>query len=82
MRLKICLLTICAIALVSGCSEVRKPIAPPEPLFCDLTDTRQFSSHVFEWRVLNDAKNLRRDVVENELRKKYCPAPDSMVEAN
>ena len=63
---------ICALALsLAACSTLTPPIDPP-PDFCGLTEVRQFSQVEFDWRAENAPTNLRRDVVQNELRVELC----------
>jgi len=55
--------------MVAGCS---KPIEVVTPNFCELTETRRFTKDEVNWRSANAATNLRRDIVQNELRVELC----------
>lgn len=70
MRLTVCLTTICATALVSGCGR-SEPVYQG-PLFCDLYEERRFSQAEIDWRTANAPWNLRRDVVNNEDYREFC----------
>lgn len=62
--------------LVAGCSW-KTPIPDPKPDFCQLTEDRKFTQVEFDWRVENAPANLRRDIVQNELRDELCLPPQS-----
>lgn len=70
MKLKLCLMATCWIALGAGsCAD---PKAPGGLLFCDVERPRTFTADEAAWRIENAEANLRLDLATNETGEAYC----------
>lgn len=65
-------MTFALVLPLAACSW-KIPQTDPAPDFCDLTEDRRFTQVEFDTRASNWPANLRRDVVQNELRVELCP---------
>lgn len=60
--------------LTAGClSSEESNAAPPEALFCDVEEKRQFSKEEIDWRSRNAPWNLARDYRTNLTWERECP---------
>ncbi|MCV6825991.1 MULTISPECIES: hypothetical protein [Halocynthiibacter] len=72
MRLILCLMMICATALLSGCGPDPVPVYQG-PLFCDRYEPREFTQAEVDARILTGPTNFKKDLVNNEDWRAECP---------